>query len=57
MFYCFSPDWFCYEKYVSVESDKESTTIFQNSAVDSVSIKMCGFLQFRIQRPSAPMLK
>ena len=34
-----------------------TSTIFHNSAVESVSIMMCGFLQFKIRRPSTPILK
>ena len=61
-FYCFFPELFCYEKDVSVKGDVSRTDecIFHhlpNSAVDSLSFMMCGFLQFRIRRPSSPMLK
>ena len=51
-------------KDVSVEGHASgrmigSSTIFQNSAVERVLIMiiMCGFLQFKIRRPSTPILK
>ena len=56
MFYRFSSELFSYEKDLSVEGDvsrlNASSPIFQNSAVESVSIMMCGFLQFKIRPPS-----
>ena len=47
----------CRSNVMFRERMNASSTIFQNSAVDSVSFRMCGFLQFRIRRPSTPMLK
>ena len=36
---------------------KAASTIFQNSAVDNVSIIIFGFLQLKMRLPSTPMLK